>query len=268
MTAAAKHLASVTLELGGKSPVIVDETADIGLAAHRITWAKYANSGQICIAPDYVLVHESKMNAFTETVTSRIRAFFGEDPSTSDSFMRMVNARHFHRVQTMLADSVKDGAKVICGGRSIPSENYIEPTVVTDLPSHCPLMTEEIFGPIMPVIAYRSLQQAINVIRAKEKPLALYIYSKSDRNIKEILKSTSAGGVCINHNTVHFYNPHLPFGGVNNSGLGKSHGKFGFAAFSNEKAVYRQRYPTLLDRLAPPYNAMKSKLVDWVIRWL
>lgn len=267
MAAAAKNLASVTLELGGKSPTIVDETADLGIASSRIAWAKFSNNGQICIAPDYVLVHESKMEAFIDAVKSRIREFYGEKAAESASYMRIINARHFQRVKSYLEDSINAGATVVYGGRSDPGDNFMEPTVVTGMPMDSPLMQQEIFGPVLPVVPYRDLQEAIDLIRSKEKPLGLYIYSKSTRNIERILRSTRAGGTCINHNAVHFFNPNLPFGGSNNSGIGKSHGKFGFVAFSNARAVYKQILPTALDKLTPPYNNLKMKLIDLTIKW-
>lgn len=267
MAAAAKHLASVTLELGGKSPTIVDESADIDIAAARIAWVKYSNNGQICLAPDYVMVHESKVDAFKEAVKNKIREYYGDDAATSESYMRIVNARHFNRVRTYLDESVKAGARVIYGGKSNAEENFLEPTIVTDVPLDSALMQNEIFGPIMPIIPYRDIQEVIDLIRSKEKPLALYIYSKNKQNIERIINSTRAGGTCINHNSVHFFNPNLPFGGSNNSGLGKSNGKFGFLDFTNERAVYKQILPSPLDRLAPPYNAMKMKLIDMTIKW-
>ena len=267
MAAAAKNLASVTLELGGKSPTIVDETADLDMAAGRIAWAKFSNNGQICIAPDYVLVHESKRDAFVAAVKARIHEYYGEKAIESDSYMRMVNARHFQRVKTYLEDSIHAGATVAHGGQYDASENFMEPTVVTDLPMDAPLMQEEIFGPILPVVSYRNLQEAIDIIRSKEKPLGLYVYSKSKQNIRRILQSTRAGGTCINNNAIHFFNPNLPFGGSNNSGIGKSHGRFGFLEFSNERAVYKQTLPSALDKLSPPYNDLKLKLIDWTIKW-
>jgi aldehyde dehydrogenase (NAD+) len=267
MAAAAKNLASVTLELGGKSPTIVDETADIGIASARIASTKFMNNGQMCIAPDYVIVHESKLDVFVDAVKSHLQKFYGEKVAESDSYMRIINARHFQRVKSYLDESIKSGAKVVYGGKSDASENFIEPTVVTNLPANSPLMQQEIFGPVLPIVSYRDIQEVIDLIRSKEKPLGLYIYSKSKQNIKRIMKSTRAGGSCINNNAVHFFNPNLPFGGSNNSGIGKAHGKFGFVTFSNERAVYKQNLPTALDWLTPPYNDKKLKLIDLIIKW-
>ena len=267
MAAAAKHLASVTLELGGKSPTIVDETADLTIASSRIAWAKYSNNGQVCLAPDYILVHESKLDAFVDAVKSRIREFYGENVAESGSYMRIINGRHFQRVKSYIDESVANGAKVVHGGKSNAGENFIEPTVVTNVPLDAPLMQQEIFGPVMPVIPYKNLEEVIDLIRSEEKPLGLYIYSKNKRTINRPLKATTAGGTCINHNAVHFFNPNLPFGGSNYSGIGKSHGRFGFLTFSNERAIYKQILPTALDILKPPYNDFKMKLIDLTIRW-
>ncbi len=268
MAAAAKNLTSVTLELGGKSPTIVDETADIEIAASRITAAKFMNNGQICITPDYVLIHESKLNVFIDAVKNRISSYFEDNAAESESYMRIVNPRNFQRLQSYIQDSVIAGAKVVHGGKTDASDNYIEPTIVTEMPLDCPLMNKEIFGPVMPVMPYKDLQEVIDLIRSKEKPLSLYIYSKNKQNIKRILQSTRAGGTCINHSAVHFFNPNLPFGGSNNSGIGKSHGRIGFIGFSNERAVYKQNMPSVLDWLVPPYTAGKMKLIDFTVRWL
>ncbi|MDZ7608787.1 MAG: aldehyde dehydrogenase family protein [Cyclobacteriaceae bacterium] len=267
MAAAAKNLTSVTLELGGKSPTIIDETADIEIAASRLSGAKFMNNGQICIAPDYVLVHESRLNAFIDAMKNRIRSSYGDNAAESESYMRIVNARNFQRVQSYLQDSIKAGAKVVHGGNTDASDNFIEPTLVTDLPPDSPLMQKEIFGPVLPIMPYKDLQEVIDFLQSKEKPLGLYIYSKNRQNIKRILQSTRAGGTCINNNAVHFFNPNLPFGGSNNSGIGKSHGRIGFIGFSNERAVYKQNLPSVLDWLVPPYTAGKMKLIDFTIKW-
>jgi aldehyde dehydrogenase (NAD+) len=267
MKAAANHLSSVTLELGGKSPTILDETANVKSAATRIIWGKFSNNGQICIAPDYLFVHESKKDAFLDAVGQRLKSFYGDDPATSENYMRIVNAKHYKRVKSYLDNSVAAGAKIKFGGQVDESDHYIAPTVVENVPLDSDLMQEEIFGPVLPVITYSDLQEVIDVINAKEKPLALYIYSHSQKNIDRIMKNTRAGGTCINNSDVHFFNYHLPFGGSNNSGIGKSHGKFGFEAFSNARAVYRQHIPGALELLLPPYTKLKMKLIDWTIKW-
>lgn len=267
MRAAAKNLSSVTLELGGKSPAIVDETADLSTAATRIAFMKFSNNGQICIAPDYILVHESVKDELIKAVKARIVEYYGENPAESESYMRIINSRHFNRVKSCLEDSIHAGAMVVHGGKSDETENYLEPTLVTDVPLDAPLMQEEIFGPVLPILPYRDVQEAIELIRSKEKPLALYIYSKNKKNIKRILQATRAGGTCINNNAVHYANHNLPFGGVNNSGIGKTHGEFGFREFSNARGIYRQVLPSIADLLVPPYNGFKQKLIDWTLRW-
>jgi len=268
MEAAAKHLTSVTLELGGKSPTIVDETAQVDAAAHRVAWAKYTNNGQICLAPDYVFVHESKKDEFLEKLAKNIEKFYGMDARRSDSYARIVNQRHYQRLNGYLEDAKQRGATVAYGGRTDASEDYIEPTVLTDVDPTSQVMTEEIFGPLLPISTFKSLDEPIAVINSKEKPLALYIYSRNKANIERIMQNTRAGGTCINHSAVHFFNHYLPFGGSNNSGIGKGHGFFGFEAFSNARGVLKQVTPfTALDLLTAPYNALKQKLIDISIKF-
>ncbi|UCH30444.1 MAG: aldehyde dehydrogenase family protein [Myxococcales bacterium] len=268
MEAASKHLGSVTLELGGKSPTIIDETAQVDAAAHRVAWAKYTNNGQICLAPDYVFVHESKKDEFLQKLTKNIEKFYGIDARRSDSYARIVNDRHYHRLNGYLEEAKQKGATVAYGGRTDASEDYIEPTVLTDVDPTSKVMTDEIFGPLLPVYTFKTLDEPLAVINAKEKPLALYIYSRSRANQQRIIQNTRAGGTCINHSAVHFFNNHLPFGGSNNSGIGKGHGFFGFEAFSNPRGVLKQVTPfTALDLLTAPYNALKQKLIDISIKF-
>ncbi|NBC08849.1 MAG: aldehyde dehydrogenase family protein [Bacteroidetes bacterium] len=268
MKAAAKNLASVTLELGGKSPTIVDETADLKTAVRRIAWGKFLNSGQICIAPDYLFVHESRKEEFVQLMAGQLRALYGEDVAASDAYNRMVNNRHFERVQAYLEDATAKGATVEIGGKLEATEDYIEPTVVSNVPDDAQLMQEEIFGPVLPIRTFRDVQETIDFINAKEKPLALYIYSKRKRNIQRIIQDTRAGGTCINNNDIHFMQPNLPFGGSNNSGIGKSHGWYGFEAFSNARAIYQQHLPGSLEILMPPYTKLKQRIIDFTIKWL
>lgn len=268
MKAAAKNLTSVTLELGGKSPTIVDETANLEQAATRIAWGKFLNNGQICIAPDYIFVHESKKDEFVKLVGEKLEGFFGANAAESKAYNRVVNEKHHDRVRSYLEDSVEKGANVKHGGTTNKSDdNYFSPTVVTDVPLDSKLMQKEIFGPILPVNSYTNLKEVIDHINANEKPLALYIYSQKRKNIDYIIGNTRAGGTCINNNDVHFFNVHLPFGGVNNSGIGKSHGFYGFQAFSNARGVYKQNIPGALELLMPPYNDVKQKLIDLTIKW-
>ncbi len=268
MTAAAKHLTSVTLELGGKSPTIVDETANINNAAKMIAWGKFANNGQICIAPDYVFVHESKRQELTKALQNQLDEFYSEEPETSESYARIVNERHFDRVKNYIDDAVKKGAKIITGGKVIKEEKFIAPTIIENAPLDSEVMTNEIFGPVLPIFSYQNLAEPLQYIQANEKPLALYIYSKNSANINKIIDNTRAGGTCINNNDVHFFQHNLPFGGVNNSGIGKGHGKFGFEAFSNARGVLKQVLPSSLQLMMPPYTDFKRKLIELTIKWL
>jgi len=268
MKAAAEHLGSVTLELGGKSPTIVDETANIDAAARRIAWAKYLNNGQICITPDYLFVHEARKEEFIDKVRQNIRAFYGSDAHQSPSYSRIVNDHHFRRVAGYLEDARANGAKVVEGGHIDETDNYIEPTILTDVDPSSDVMTNEIFGPILPVFSFRNLDEAIESINSREKPLALYIYSKSKKNIDHVIRNTRAGGTCINHNAVHFFNNNLPFGGSNHSGIGKGHGFFGFQAFSNPRGVLKQMVPfSALELMMAPYTKLKQALIDLSIKW-
>lgn len=267
MSAAAKNLTSVTLELGGKSPTIIDDTANIDAAARRTAWGKFVNNGQICIAPDYIFVHESKKAAFLTSIKKYLNQFYTEDASQEASYCRMVNEKHFARVDGYIKDAVDKGAQIEYGGNSNSEINFIPPTVMTKVPMDCDLMTEEIFGPILPVHGYTDLDKVISEINAREKPLALYIYSRSKKNTDKIINETRAGGTCINHNGVHFYNTNLPFGGSNNSGIGKGNGFYGFEAFSNKRGVLKQHIPNALELLLPPYNDFKQKLINLTIKW-
>ncbi len=268
MKAAAEHLASVTLELGGKSPTIVDETADLATTATRIIRGKFANCGQICISPDYVLVQENVQAELLGLMKKRLVEGYGDDAAKSDSYPRMVNARHFQRVKNYLEDAVQSGAKIEAGGRTDASGNYIEPTILTHTVPDSLVMQEEIFGPLLPVLPYRSLDEAIAFVNAGERPLTLSIFSKNRQNTRRVLAETRAGNSCVNHCQLHFYNHDLPFGGVNNSGVGKSHGWYGFQEFSNARAVYRQDFWGPSELLRAPYDKTKQWILDMAIRWL
>ncbi len=267
MRAAAEHLISVTLELGGKSPTIVDETANIDLAAKRIAWAKYVNNGQVCIAPDYIFVHESQEAAFIEAFKKYMQVFYSADAAQESSYARIVNNRHYQRVKGYVDDALAKGAKIEAGGDFDESQDYIAPTLMTAVSRESKLMTEEIFGPILPLYTYSDLDAVIQEINSREKPLALYIYSKKRKNIKHVIQNTRAGGTCINHNAAHFFNTNLPFGGSNNSGIGKAHGMEGFKSFSNARGIFKQHIPNALDLLMPPYDNFKQTLIDLTIKW-
>lgn len=268
MKAAAEHLASVTLELGGKSPTIVDNTANLKDAAHRIAFGKWMNNGQVCIAPDHVFVDAAIADEFLDNLKTSIRSFYGAEAPGSGSYNRIVNQNHFKRIVGYFEDALSKGAKVEYGGKTDASQGYFGPTIMSNIPKNSDLSEKEIFGPILPLYTYTDLQEVIDNINAKEKPLALYIYSNNKKNIKRIINNTRAGGTCVNQCGIHFFNNYLPFGGSNNSGIGKGNGFFGFEAFSNARAVLRQWSPvSALDFMTPPYTDFKQKLIDLAIKW-
>lgn len=269
MAKAARHLASVTLELGGKSPVIVDERADLVRAARRVAWGKLVNAGQICIAPDYVLVPEARLEEFAGELQAAIRSLYGPDPATSPDYARIINDHHFRRLSGYLEMAIRDGATIHGGGQGDASSRYLAPTVVSGLPAEHPLLREEIFGPILPLVPYRDAEEALAFIGSRPKPLAIYIFSDSRKRQRWWLTHTRAGGTALNTTMVHFYNSDLPFGGDNHSGIGKCHGYFGFLAFSNERAVVRAVLPwSSADLVAPPYRPWLIRLIRRFAPWL
>ncbi|MBR9923174.1 MAG: aldehyde dehydrogenase family protein [Bacteroidetes bacterium] len=268
MEAAAKNLASVTLELGGKSPVIVDRSANIKQAAQRILWAKCMNAGQICIAPDYAWVHEEVKEAFLDALRDKAESFFGESPQKSPYYARLIHEKAFQRIKGYLDEAQKLGARIEMGGQTDPRENYIAPTVLTKVSLESGLMQEEIFGPVLPVLTFKDLEDPIRHIQAGEKPLSMYIFGRNKKRMQRLIDETRAGGTVINNCLVQFFNHHLPFGGSNNSGIGKAHGIWGFKAFSNARGICKQVLPSAADLLATPYTPKKQRLIDWVIKWL
>jgi aldehyde dehydrogenase (NAD+) len=267
MAAAAKNLASVTLELGGKSPTVIDKTANIKMAAKKVVWGKYMNAGQICVAPDYVLIDERIETKFIAHCKHWIDHFYSNEPKKSNAFGRIVSQKHFERLKAHIENAESLNAQIDVGGQLNSDSNYIAPTIVSNLSAEASLLQEEIFGPILPIVTYNALEEAIDYINAKERPLALYIYSKNRANIKKVIDYTRAGGTCINNNTIHYANHNLPFGGVNNSGIGKSHGFYGFEAFSNKRAVVKQHTFGVTELLFPPYTNLKETLARFVIKW-
>lgn len=269
MHAAADHLTSVTLELGGKSPVIIDETANIDAAVKKITWGKLINCGQTCIAPDYILIHESKKDEFVSKLVANIKKVFGEDAQKSKDISHIINNRHFNRIKRLLEDAVNKGAKIETGGQSDETDNFFAPTILTNVALDSKVMEEEIFGPILPVIAYKEESEVLNIINGKEKPLALYIFSAKGSKQDFWLNNTTAGGTCINDNLVHISQPNLPFGGVNNSGIGKSFGHYGFKEFSNERAVLKALHSgSVVTPLWQPYGKLAKTVTDFMIKYM
>ncbi len=239
MKAAAENLTPVILELGGKSPCIVDEDADLDTSARRIVWGKFINSGQTCIAPDYLLAHEDVKDELLEKLAFYLKDAYGENPKESKYYCRIID----DKAMTRLIGLLEKGTKYL-GGDYDEKQRYIAPTILTDVDPNDPVMTEEIFGPIFPVLTYKKIEEAINFVNSRPKPLAFY-YFGSNSAAKDVLYSTSSGGACINDTLMHLINHNLPFGGVGNSGMGKYHGKHSFLAFSNQRGVVTT--PTIID---------------------
>ena len=259
MEAAAKHLTPVTLELGGKSPCIVDSNVHIEHAAKRIAWGKFINAGQTCIAPDYLLVDRTVKNDLLTSIKQYIQEFYGDDPAKSPDYGRIINQRHFER----LASFLNEGQPYI-GGQTNPEERYIAPTIIDGVDWDTPVMQEEIFGPILPVLEYSDLSDAIAKINARPKPLALYLFSKDQQKQERVLQETSSGGVCINDTVMQVGVSELPFGGVGSSGIGSYHGKASFDTFSHQKSVLKRSFLLDLDWRYAPYQG-KLKLIKRII---
>ncbi len=260
MSAAAKHLSSVTLELGGKSPAIVDESADLKRAAKSLMWGKFTNCGQTCIAPDYLYVHKAVKARFVQECQTVLQHAYGADARKSPDYARMVNDRHFARVKGLINEVLDQGARLEAGGDTDASDNYISPTLLSDLPPDSRMMQEEIFGPALPILEFETLDEVIDGINAAAKPLALYVYGKHPQRIEQVLSRTSAGGSCVNQCVVQYLHINAPFGGVNNSGIGNSHGFWGFKAFSHERTVVENKF-SLSHWLAPPYTDFVKRML-------
>lgn len=258
MRAAARHLTPVTLELGGKSPCIVAEDADLAIAARRIAWGKFINAGQTCVAPDYVLAHPRIIEQLVLKLESVIRDFYGADPKTSGDYARIINERNFDRLAALLASG-----KAAIGGASDRAERYIAPTVLTGVSPDSPVMREEIFGPILPLVEVADIDAAIRFVNARDKPLALYLFTRSEAIREQVIDATSSGGVCINDVVMHLAVPDLPFGGVGASGMGAYHGHAGFLALSHAKSVLTKSERMEVPLRYPPYSDLKSR---WIRR--
>ncbi|WP_291120399.1 aldehyde dehydrogenase [Flavobacterium sp. UBA6135] len=260
--AAAKHLTPVTLELGGKNPCIIDEGANLEVAAKRIVWGKFVNAGQTCIAPDYILIQAKEKYDFIELVKKEIIAAYGENQEESKDFARIISSKHWKRLSDLIEPS-----KVIFGGITSENDKYISPTLIDELEMNSELMKDEIFGPILPIISYATEDELQSIINKFEKPLALYVFSDNKKFAEKMITKFSFGGGCVNDCMVHFANKRLPFGGVGNSGIGAYHGKLGFDTFSHKKTIVKR--PNWGDnpiRYAP-YNK-KSNFIKKVISWL
>jgi len=270
MKAAAENLTSVTLELGGKSPTIVTSSARIKDAAQRIAVAKFINNGQTCIAPDYVLVDERVASDFTNQLKEQVQKLFSENDKSiqaSPHYARIVNQKHYDRLNALLQDAINKGAKLELGGPVEPSERFIHPMILSQVPMDSLVMEEEIFGPILPVVTYQSFDRVIETINNKPKPLALYFFGSNRKELQRVKQETSSGAICVNDCAIHFLHHNLPFGGVNNSGIGKSHGYHGFLAFSNEKPILKQMNGfTAFSIFYPPYTPLVQRLINWMLK--
>ena len=266
MAAASKHLCSVTLELGGKSPTIVDETASAFEAGQRIAWAKFTNAGQICIAPDHIYVHARKLEDFKRGVAKVISQQYGEDPTLSKDYVRIVNDQHFKRLADMLREASEESGAPFIGGATNAEQRKISPTVYINPSKEGALMKEEIFGPLLPVFSYTDLTEPLLEINSREHPLVVYIYSKSKRNIKAIQQGTRAGATAVNMSLLQIANNYLPFGGTGHSGIGKTNGHAGFLEFTNTRSAFYQWGFPVNKILTPPYTNGKAKLVQRLIK--
>ncbi len=256
MEAAAKHLTPVTLELGGKSPVVIDASADLEVAGRRVAWGKWVNAGQTCIAPDYVLVERGVQDKFIEQVRRALFDFYGNDPKASPDYARIVNDAHQQRLVGLL-----DSGTVAVGGQHDDGQRYIAPTVLRDVSLDAPVMQDEIFGPILPVVPVDDTDEAIEVINGRDKPLALYVFSKARDVAKRVLQRTSSGGAVVNGTMYHVAVPTLPFGGVGPSGMGAYHGKASFDTFTHAKSVLRKSTRPDPALAYPPYTKRKDRLL-------
>jgi len=265
--AAAENLTPVTLELGGKSPAYLDESVDLADAARRIVWAAFMNAGQTCVRPDYLLARPSTAAALIPHLRRTISEMYGSDPRHSPDFGRIVDGRHYERLTGLLDKTLRAGAEMVVGGGRDESDRYIAPTVLDGVPRDAALMGEEVFGPILPIVHVRGVDDAVRFVTAREKPLALYVFSDDDRVRRRFLRDTSSGGVGIGAPSAHLGVPGLPFGGVGASGMGRYHGEHSIDTFSNLKAVLEKPLrPDTLTLIYPPFTAARDALAQVISR--
>lgn len=264
MGAAAKNLTSVTLELGGKSPTIVDETANIKDAAGKICWAKWTNAGQTCVAPDYLFVHEKVVDKLIGELKESSNKMYAK----KDNYTSIINDKHFNRLEETISDATSKGADVLLSGNRSKDELTIDPMIIGNVSEDMRIMQDEIFGPILPIMTYKELGEVVNYINARPKPLALYLYSKKTSSRKRILQETSSGSLVFNDSVIQFGHPKLQMGGVNNSGIGKAHGHAGFLEFTHQKSVMKQMVGfTIASTVRPPYNNIKKKVIQLMLKY-
>jgi aldehyde dehydrogenase (NAD+) len=268
MKAASNHLTPVTLELGGKNPVIVDATANLKDTAQKLIWGKLLNNGQSCVSPNYVLVHAKVKAKLIVELKKAFAKMYGqtkEEIESNNALTRVVNNRHFKRITSLIDNSIKQGADVVIGNHTNSDDNYISPTILDNITTNSAIFKDEIFGPVLPLMEFQLIDEAISIINREEAPLALYIFSSSRKNTKNIINNTSAGTTAINETTIQFIHGHLPFGGNGHSGIGRSHGKYGFNAFSNERAILKQRRGfTTIKLIYPRTNKFKRFIVRFM----
>jgi aldehyde dehydrogenase (NAD+) len=247
---------------------VVEPSANLQRAAVTIAHGKFINAGQTCVAPDYVLVPEGLRDEFVGHLKTVVQGFYGPDPKASPDYCRLIDDRAFARLKGYVDSAVKGGAKVAFGGEADAASRYLSPTILVDVPPDAAVMQDEIFGPVLPVLTYKKPEDAVDFVRARPPPLALYVFARSRREADSVLDGTASGGACVNNTIFHLANPDLPFGGVGPSGLGNYHGRAGFRCFSHERAVLRQRGNPLSRLLSPPYSGRMNRLTARLARWL
>ncbi len=268
---ASENLTSFTLELGGKSPVIIDDSAELNLTAEKIVWGKFINKGQTCVAPDYILVDKKVRKSLVEKIIQLIKNIYGNNNSEinlNKDYARIINSYHQKRLTDLVENSTTNGNKILFGGNYDSEHNFIEPTIILNNCKNCKIFEDEIFGPVLPIVEYNKIEEAIDLINKINIPLAIYIFSKNKKAIKKIVNLTQSGGVGINELVLQFSHPNLPFGGVRHSGIGRSHGFAGFKEFSNERSFIKGGKFNLLKIIYPPYVNKKQRLIDFFVKYL
>ena len=264
--AAAKNLASVSLELGGKSPCVVDRKVDLERAAEKIAWGKVVNAGQTCVAPDYLLVYEDQLSAVSKKLSKSMAKFFPDGFSNSPDANQIITDRHGRRLAQMVDEALAAGAVAICGGKYHRDKRLMEPTILTGVTMDMAIMREEIFGPVLPIISTKNKEEMLELINAQDNALATYIFSKDQSFADYFINNTFSGGVTLNDTLIGVGHPLLPFGGAGKSGIGKYHGKYGFDEFSNQRPVLSRRRESGLRFFYPPYSKKSSGIIDWLLR--
>lgn len=267
---AAEKLTTVTLELGGKSPVIIDETADLRHSAEKIIWGKFLNKGQTCIAPDYVLADKKITSVFSNLLIESIEKLYEtvkQNINSNDDYARIISEKHFNKLTEMLENALANGSKIIYGGNHNSNDKFIEPTLILSDCKNCKISEEEIFGPLLPIIEYENIEDAIEWVNERGSSLTIYIFSKNKKFVEKITSQTVSGSVAVNELVVQFSHNNLPFGGVKNSGIGRSHGYFGFKEFSNERSYLQGSRFNLLKIIYPPFTNGKKKIIDLLVKY-